>query len=313
MEKKLEIVFLDAATVGDSSLDPIRECGHLVTWPTSTPEEALARVRDCNVLIINKIAVNQKLIDAAPHLQLICEAATGVNNIDLDYAASKGIPVKNVAAYSTDSVVQVTFMMMLALAGQLRHFDSTVKSKAYSRSGIFTDVTVPYMELAGKTIGIIGMGNIGHKVADVASALGMKVVYYSTSGTGHCTDFPCLGIRELLEQSDVVSIHAPLNDRTRGLLGAEELGYMKKTAFLLNMGRGGIVDEAALAAAVDAGEIAGAGLDVFVQEPLPEEHPLLRMQHPERVVLTPHIGWASAEARERLIAAIGKNIASTFA
>ena len=313
MEKKLEIVFLDAATVGDSSLDPIRECGHLVTWPTSTPEEALARVHDCDVLIVNKIVVNQELIDAAPNLKLICEAATGVNNIDLDYAAAKHIPVKNVAGYSTDSVVQVTFMMILALAGQLSYYDGAVKSKEYSRSGLFTDVRVPYVELAGKTIGIIGMGNIGHKVATVASALGMKVVYYSTSGTGHCTEFPCLSIEELLAQADVVSIHAPLNDRTRGLLGAGELRLMKPSALLINMGRGGIVDEAALAVAVDAGEIAGAGLDVFVKEPLPEKNPLLGMKHPERVVLTPHIGWASAEARGRLIAAIGKNIASTFA
>ena len=313
MEKKLEIVFLDAATVGDSSLDPIRECGHLVTWPTSTPEEALARVHDCDVLIINKIVVNQALIDAAPNLKLICEAATGVNNIDLDYAASKGIPVKNVAGYSTDSVVQVTFMMILSLAGQLPYFDGAVKSGAYSRSGLFTDVSLPYMELAGKTIGIIGMGNIGHKVANVAAALGMKVVYYSTSGTGHCTDFPCLDIQELLAQSDIVSIHAPLNDRTRDLLGAAELKLMKPTAYLINMGRGGIVDEAALAAAIDAGEIAGAGLDVFVKEPLPQNNPLLHLQHPERLVLTPHIGWASAEARGRLIAAIAGNIAATFA
>ena len=308
MSDQMKIVFLDAATVGDSSLTPIEACGHLTTYATSTPEEALERVRDCEVLIVNKIQVNEALIDAAPKLLLICEAATGVNNIDLEYAAAKGIPVRNVAAYSTDSVVQVTFMMLLSLVGKLPYFDETVKSKRYSRSGLFTDVTLPWTELSGKTMGIIGMGNIGRKVAGVAAALGMNVVYYSTSGTGHCTEYPSLPIEELLEMADIVSIHAPLNDRTRGLLGVERLRLMKKGAILLNLGRGGIVDEAALAAAVDAGELGGAGLDVFVTEPLPENNPLLGMEHPERIVLTPHIGWASAEARERLIAGIAGNI-----
>ena len=167
-----------------------------------------------------------------------------------------------------------------------------------------------FRELAGKTIGIIGMGTIGSKVARIASAFGMDVVYYSTSGTGHCREYPSLPIEELLARADIVSIHAPLNDRTRGLIGADRLRMMKQDAILINMGRGGIVDEAALAEAVDEGYIAGAGLDVFVKEPLPADHPLLGMKHPERVVLTPHVGWASAEARERLIAAIGANIAS---
>lgn len=309
----MKIVFLDAATMGgDISFSPVQKLGQLVCYETSTPEEALERVKECEVLIINKVKVTPELIDAAPSLRLICEAATGVNNIDLDYAASKGIPVKNVAGYSTDSVVQTTFMHILALVGRSAYFDSTVKSGRYSRSGIFTDVTVPYMELAGKKIGIIGMGNIGSKVARVAEAFGMQVSYFSTSGTSHCKEYPSLPLRQLMSESDIVSIHAPYNERTAGLVGAEQLGWMKPSAVIVNMGRGGIVDEAALADAIDSGKIAGAALDVFSTEPLPEENPLLKVKHPERLVLSPHIAWASVEARERLVSMIADNIASEF-
>ena len=305
----MKIVFLDASTIGeDISLSPIASLGELTCWPNSTPQEALGRVKDADVLIINKIKVTPELMDAAPNLKLICEAATGVNNIDLDGAASRNIPVKNVAAYSTESVVQVTFMHILNLLCKAPLYDSKVKSGAYSRCGIFTDVSAPFPELAGKKMGIIGMGNIGHRVAEVASAFGMKVSYFSTSGTSHCNDYPSLGIEQLLGESDIVSIHAPLNSATAGLIGSERMKLMKKSAILINMGRGGIVDEAALAAAVDNGTIAGAGLDVFSTEPLPQDNPLLHVSHPERLSLTPHTGWASVEARQRLVEGIAGNI-----
>ena len=305
----MKIVFLDAATVGDTSLAPIARLGELVCYDRSTPAEARERVGNCDVLIVNKVRVDSDMLDAAPALKLVCEAATGVNNIDVEACEKRGIPVRNVAGYSTDSVVQETFMHMLSLLGKAPYFDGAVKSGAYSRSGLFTDVSHPFIEITGKTLGIIGMGTIGQKVASVAAAFGMRVIYFSTSGTGHCKDYPCVDLDTLLAESDVVSIHAPLNARTQGLLKMAELRKMKPSAFMINMGRGGIVDEADLAAAVDEGVIAGAALDVFTVEPLPSDHPFLQVKHPERFRFTPHTAWASVEARERLVAIIADNIA----
>ncbi|MBQ7019851.1 MAG: D-2-hydroxyacid dehydrogenase [Bacteroidales bacterium] len=304
----MKIVFLDAATMGDVSFEPFERLGEFVSYPTSTPEQARERVADADVVMINKVLVNKDLIDAAPALKLVCVAATGVNNIDVEYAASKGIPVRNVAGYSTDSVAQSTFMHILSLAGGAPYFDESVKSGSYSRSGMFTDPNWNWTELAGKTIGIIGMGNIGRKVAAIAQAFGMEVCYYSTSGTAHCKDYPCLPLDELLKVSDIVSVHAPLNERTLNLLGAREFAMMKPTAYVVNAGRGAIIVEKDLADAVDNGVIAGAGIDVFVQEPIPEDHPYLKMKHPERMRLAPHVAWASVEARKRLVAMMADNV-----
>lgn len=304
----MKIVFLDAATMGDVSFEPFERLGDFIAYPGSTVQEARERIRDADVLMINKILVDKDLIDAAPALKLICISATGVNNIDVDYATSKGIPVRNVAGYSTDSVAQSTFMHILSLIGGAPYFDRSVKSGSYSRSGMFTDPNWNWWELAGKTIGIIGLGNIGKKVARIAEAFGMKVCYYSTSGTGHCKEYPCLSLDELLRQADVVSVHAPLNERTQNLLGAREFSLMKPTAYVVNMGRGAIIVEKDLADAVDNGVIAGAGLDVFVQEPIPENHPYLTMRHPERMRLAPHVAWASVEARTRLVGMMAENV-----
>lgn len=308
----MKIVFLDAATMGDVSFGKISALGDLTIYDNSTREEALERVRDCNILIINKIQVNKELIDAAPNLRLICEAATGVNNIDMEYAASKDIPVRNAAGYSTESVVQTTFMLILSLVGKCGYYDCFVKSGAYSGQGLFTNVDRMFFELKGKRIGIIGMGNIGGRVAKVAEAFGMEVSYFSTSGTSHCTDYPSLGLQELLGTSDIVSIHAPLNDRTRNLIGAAELALMKRSAYIINMGRGGIIDEEALARAIDEGTIAGAGLDVYTSEPLPASNPLMNIRSKDRIIMLPHVGWASIEARERLVNIIAENIATTI-
>lgn len=303
-----KIVFLDAATLGAVSLAPISSLGELVCYPNSTPKEALERVVDADVLIVNKIKVTDELLSAAPSLKLICEAATGMNNIDLEAAGRRGIPVRNVAGYSTDSVVQTTFALILSLISEVGRFDSYVKDGSYSRSGLFTEVSAPYMELAGKTMGIIGMGTIGHRVADVARAFGMDVIYFSTSGTSHCKDFPSVSLEKLLATSDVISIHSPLNERTKGLIGAAEIRKMKASAILVNAARGGIVDEKALADAISEGIIAGAAADVFTQEPLPADNPLLHTSRPERLRFTPHVAWASREALERLVAGIAKNI-----
>ena len=304
----MKIVYLDSATVGETPMDGIAELGELVCWPESTPEEALERVRDCNVLIVNKVLVTRALLDAAPELRLVCEAATGVNNIDLEACRERNIPVRNVAGYSTDSVVQTTFMHILSLMGNAPYFDNTVKDGTYSKGTLFTDVSRPYIEIKGKRIGIVGMGAIGTGVARVAEAFGMEVVYYSTSGTGHCKEWPSISLGELMSTSDVISIHAPYNERTAGLIGAGELAMMKPSAIIVNMGRGGIVDEAALAEVIDNDLIGGAALDVFTKEPLPGDSPLLRTRHPEKLRFTPHTAWASTEALTRLVNCIADNI-----
>lgn len=307
----MKIVFLDSATLGqDVSLEPLAALGELVCYESTSPEKVFERIADCEVLIINKIKVGKEQIDAAPRLRLICEAATGVNNIDVSYAESRGIPVRNVAAYSTESVVQTTFMHMLTLVQGRGYYDRFVKDGSYSDSGCFTCMEIAFNELDGKRIGIIGLGTIGSRVAKVAEAFGMKVSYYSTSGTNHSAEYPSLSLDELMSFCDVISVHAPLNARTDGLVGYRELSLMKRSAYLLNMGRGGIVVEADLARALDEGLLAGAGLDVFSTEPLPSEHPFLNMAHPERLSLTPHIAWASVEARRRLVAGIASNIAA---
>lgn len=306
----MKIVFLDALTVGDTPLGEIEKLGELVCYPTSTKEEALQRVSDCEVLIVNKVRVDEELMAAAPKLRLICEAATGVNNIDVRAAEARGIPVRNVAGYSTDSVVQETFMHILSLAGNAPYFDEAVKSGRYSAGPMFTDLSRPFFELAGKVMGIIGLGTIGSRVAKVAEAFGMKVIYYSTSGTSHSREYPSVSLEQLMRESDVISVHAPYNDRTAGLVGERELRMMKPTAFIVNMGRGGIVVEEALAKVIDEGIIGGAALDVFVREPLPIDHPLLHTRHPEKLRFTPHTAWASVEARKRLVRAIAENIIS---
>lgn len=303
-----KIVFLDASTMGNTRLDPIASTGELVTYCNSTSKEALERVSDCDILIVNKVKVTDNLMSKAPNLRLICEAATGVNNIDLDAAERRGIIVRNVAGYSTDSVAQTTWMHILALAGESAYFDSVVKDGTYSHSGIFTDPNRSYTELSGKLMGIIGMGAIGTRVAHIAEAFGMKVCYYSTSGTGHCEDYPSVNLDTLMKEADVISVHAPYNSKTAGLIGYRELSLMKPGAIIANLGRGGIIVENDLAKIIDEGRIGGAALDVFDKEPVPADSPLLHTSHPEKLRFTPHIAWASNEAKARLIAKIAENI-----
>ena len=308
----MKIVFLDADTLGATPTSEFASLGEFVSYPTSTREEALARVGNCDTLIINKIIVDAALMDAAPKLKLICVTATGVNNIDLVEAEKRGIAVRNVSGYSTDSVVQSTFAHLLSRLGDSPYFDDCVKSGRYSSMSIFCAISHPYTEIVGKTLGIIGLGAIGKRVAAIAGMFGMKVIYYSTSGTSHCNLYPSVSLDELLESSDVVSIHAPLNGRTRSLIGQAQLAKMKKSALLLNLGRGGIVDEEALAFAVDNGVIAGAALDVFEKEPLPATSPLLHLRHPERFRFSPHTAWASREALARLVSKVADNIRNFY-
>ena len=313
----MKIVFLDSDTMGDVSFAPIAEKGELILYPRSTPQQAIERVKDCEVLIVNKIIVNKELVDAAPKLRLICEAATGVNNIDIEYARSKGIPVRNAAGYSTESVAQVTFMHILNLVGHASYFDRRVKTGEYYENGIFSDMSWPFFELKGKKLGIIGMGNIGQRVARIAVAFGMEVAYYSTSGTSHCKDYPSLPLEDLLSASDIVTIHAPLNDATRNLVTYDRLKLMKLSAYILNMGRGGIINEQDLADALSDNIIAGAATDVYAREPLEPGHPYLKFKDytdkdgrclKEKLLLPPHIAWTSDEALKTLVEKIAENI-----
>ena len=304
----MKIVFLDAITMGDTSLEEIAALGEFDIYPSSTPEEARERVKDADVALLNKVVVDKAFLDAAPKLKLVCEAGTGINNIDVALCKERGVIVRNVAAYSTDSVAQIAWMHTLNLSGRAFHYQRFVQEGYYSRNVVHVDYRHPFTELSGKTLGIVGMGAIGQKVASIGKAFGMKVIYYSTSGTSHCTEYPSVSLDDLLADSDVISIHAPYNERTAGLIGYRQLPQMKRSAFLVNTGRGGIAVEEDLARALDEGLIAGAALDVYVKEPLPADSPLMKLQHPERLLLTPHIAWYSQEARARLAHGMAENI-----
>ena len=304
----MKIVFLDAISMGDVSLEEIAALGDFTSYPSSTAQEARERVKEADVALLNKVVVDQAFLDAAPRLKLVCEAGTGINNIDVELCKKRGVVVRNVAGYSTDSVAQTAWMHILNLAGHAFHYQEFVRSGQYSKNPVHVDYRHPFVELAGKTLGIVGMGAIGQKVAAIARAFGMEVVYFSTSSTGHCKDYPCVSLDELLERSDVISIHAPYNERTAGLIGYEQFRKMKPTAYLVNTGRGGIAVEEDLARALDEGLIAGAALDVYVKEPLPAESPLMHLVHPERLLFSPHIAWYSKEARARLAHEMAENI-----
>ncbi len=303
----MKIVVLDAKTLGDSDLGVLERFGEVVIYPTTSPDQTLNRIEDADIVVTNKVVIDKELMQKAKNLGLICVAATGMNNIDLQAAKELGIEVKNVAGYSTTSVVQHTFAMAFYLIEQLRYYDDFAKSGRWSESGLFTCIDRPFFEIAGKRWGVIGLGTIGKEVARVARSFGAEVVYYSTSGLNSSCDYERVGLEELLRSSHIISIHAPLNDRTRNLIGQKELGMMKERGVLLNLGRGGIVDEEALAKAIDEKGIY-AGLDVTEHEPLPKNSPLLQVKNKERLLITPHIAWTSEEARAKLVEGIVKNI-----
>ena len=305
----MNIVLLDTLTYGDTSLEGFSALGTVTAYLTTTAAETAERVRDAEVIVTNKVVITDAVIAAAPKLKLICVAATGTNNIDHAAAKQRGISVKNVAGYSTDAVVQHTFSMLFYLMGHSRYYDSYVKSGGWQKEEVFTHIGPSFHELRGRTWGIIGLGEIGQSVAKIASAFGAKVCYYSTSGKNDNTEFEKTTLSRLIENSDIVSIHAPLNSSTENLISHSELLQLKDGAILLNLGRGGIVDEDALSVILDVKPIY-VGLDVLAKEPMIESHPLLNIKHSERLYITPHIAWTSVEARERLIAATIENIKS---
>ena len=306
-----KIVILDALTFGETDLSGFDALGEVEVYQTTSADETLERIKDAEVVVTNKVVIDAAVMDAATNLKLVCVAATGTNNVDLEYAGQKEILVKNVAGYSTDSVIQHTFSMLFYLMGHSRYYDEYVKSGEWQQSPIFTHVGKPFFELKGKKWGIIGLGEIGRGVANIAKAFGAEVCYYSTSGKNTNSDYEQTTFTRLLETCDIVTIHAPLNAQTKDLIGHSELLMLKDGAILLNLGRGGIVSERALSAIIDVKEIY-IGLDVLEKEPMSDPHPLMKIKHQERLYITPHIAWSSVEARERLIASVIENVKSVF-
>jgi len=305
-----QIVILDTETLGkDLNLSALEQFGDVTGYTTTTRDETLTRIQNAHIVISNKVVLTQEMMQQCNTLELICIAATGMNNVDLEAAEKLGIAVKNVAGYSTHSVVQHTFSMLFYLLEHMKYYENVVQSGLWSMSGLFTDVSRPFHEISGKKWGIIGMGTIGQEVAKIATAFGAHVSYYSTSGKN--TNQPYLNqpLDVLLSTSDIISIHAPLNDATYALINEINLPLLRDKAVLLNLGRGGIINETDLSYELDRREIY-AGLDVLEREPIDTNNRLMQITHKHRLLITPHIAWTSIEAREKLLEGIVQNIES---
>ena len=300
----MKIVILDGHTTnpGDLSWAPIEACGHLTVFDRTEPADVVARAAGADVVLTNKTELGRAEIAALPGLKCIGVLATGTNVVNLAAARERGVPVCNVPEYSTPNVVQATFALVLELTNRVGHHDATVRAGRWSACPDFCYWDGDLVELAGLTLGIVGHGRIGRGVAAVGRAFGMRILFHRRSPDG---DPECVDLDRLFRESDVVSLHCPLTPETRGLVNARRLGLMKPTALLVNTARGALVDEAALAAALDAGTIAGAGLDVLSAEPPPATNPLLRARN---CVITPHVAWATPGARRRLIEATAANV-----
>lgn len=309
----MKLVFLDKKTIGeDIDFSPFRKLGDVVEYDFTLPEEVPERAADADVLIVNKIPVNEQTIHTASHLKLVCVTATGTNNLDKAYLDRRGIAWRNVAGYSTDSVAQHTFAMLFYLLEHLRYYDEYVKDRRYLNDTMFTHFARHFHQISGMTWGIIGLGAIGRKVADLAAVFGADVLYYSASGRDPQDGYRQVDLDTLLSQSDIISVHAPLNEYTENLLDSAAFQKMKSNAILLNLGRGPIIDETALADALKNGQIAAAGLDVLSEEPMRASSPLLEILDHDNLLITPHIGWASVEARTRLMQIIAEQIREFF-
>ncbi len=303
----MRIVLLDALTFGETDLTTFNSLGEVEVFQTTSADKVQERIANCDVIVTNKVVITDEHMKQTPRLKLICVAATGMNNVNLDAAKELNIEVKNVAGYSTDSVIQHTFSMLFYLLGHSRYYDEVVKDGTYSRSPIFTDVSQPFFEIKGKKWGIIGLGSIGRGVANIAKAFGAELFYYSTSGVNRTDDFQRTTLKEMLNTCDIITIHAPLNEKTSNLLDYEELLECKDGATILNLGRGGIVNEDAIAKIIDEKNLY-FGLDVLTKEPMVENHALLSISNKENLYITPHIAWTSVEARTTLIASVISNI-----
>lgn len=305
----MKIVVLERNSVGlDVSVDGIRKFGDVTEYANTTSENVKERIKDAEIIVANKAPLNAEVLKEAKGVKLICEFATGYDNVDLAYCKSRGIKVANVVNYSTDAVAQHTFALCLYVLEKLHHYDEYVKSGMYAAQDRFSNFDIPYTELAGKTWGIVGMGNIGRKVAHIAQAFGCKVIFYSASGNSTCTDYERVDFDTLLAESDFLSLHCPLSDKTRNLIDLDALKKMKKSAILINVARGPVVNDEALYEALSEGYIAGAGLDVTGTEPMKDSNPLSKIMDSNRLIITPHMAWASIEARKRCVSETCKNI-----
>ena len=305
----MKIVILEAESLGeDMVFTPFHKFGEVVIYPRSTAAEVPQRTQDADVIIANKVPICEETIRDAKNLKLVCVTATGINNLDGDYLKERGIAAYNVAGYSTDGVAQHTFALLFYVLEKLNYYDYYVKSGEYARGSCFSHFSQSFCELAGKTWGIIGLGAIGRRVAEIASVFGCKVICYSASGHKYESPYEQVEFEELLERSDFLSVHAPLNIHTENLMTLEAFCKMKKSAIFINVARGAIVNEQDLYTALTEGEIAGAALDVLVQEPMNPENPLLKIQDSNRLIITPHIAWAAKETRFRVVDEVVKNI-----
>jgi len=303
----MKIVILDRATLGfDIDVSIFEKYGEVTSYDVTKNEKTKERIKYADIVLTNKVVIGKDEMDDS-NVKLICITATGTNNVDLIYAKEKGIEVKNVAGYSTSSVVQVAFSMIFYFVQKLNYYKTYVDEGKWQKSKIFTHIDKPFYELDKKRVGVIGLGEIGRNLAKKARAFDCEVVYYSTSGKNANSEYKQVSLDELLKTSDIISIHAPLNENTKDLLNYENMKNMKKGAILLNLGRGGIINENDLAKLIDEKEIY-CGIDVVNKEPIEESNPLLKVKNKDRLLLTPHIGWASIEARTRLVEMVAQNI-----
>ena len=305
----MKIVVLERHSVGPDIPVQYEHLGEVTYYRnTTTIQEVRERVKDADIIVANKAPLREETLKDAHNIKLICELATGFDNVDLAYCKSRGIKVCNVVDYCSGMVAQHTFALALALLEKLPHYDHYVKSGAYSAQDRFSNFDLPFHELEGMTWGIIGMGNIGRRVASIATAFGCRVLFHSVTGRSSCRDYLQVDKATLLAESDILSLHCPLSDLTRGIIDREALHQMKNTGILVNVARGAVVDNPALYDALVAGEIAAAGLDVVEGEPLQSSNPLSLLKDSSRLIITPHLAWASVEARTRCVEEVAKNI-----
>ncbi|MCH5270703.1 MAG: hydroxyacid dehydrogenase [Lachnospiraceae bacterium] len=310
MDRMPNIVILERNSVGtDVSVECFEKLGKVTTYPnTTTAEEVRERTKDADIVIANKAPMREAALQASPNVRLICDFATGYDNCDLPYCNSRGIKVANVVNYSTAMVAQHTFTLALALVQKLAYYDSYVKSGAYSAQDRFSHFGLPFTELEGKTWGIVGMGNIGKRVAKIAAAFGCHVIFHSITGKSTVTEYPQVDKDTLLAESDFLSLHCPLSKLSRDFIDREALRKMKKTAVLINVARGPVVNNADLYEGLIAGEIMAAGLDVLEKEPMELTNPLSKLKDSNQLIITPHLAWGSVEARTRCVEETYKNI-----
>ena len=310
----MKLVVLERNSAGtDVDVSCFEKFGEVEYYPNTVAENTAQRVRDADIIMANKAPLNETTLKDAPNVKLICLLATGFDNVDLAYCKSRGIKVTNVVNYCTSTVAQHTLLLALALSEKLAFYDNYVKSGTYSTQDRFSNFDRAFYDLEGKTWGIVGMGTIGRRVAGLAKAFGCKVIFYSASGKSTCTDYERVEFDTLLQESDILSLHCPLSDRTRGFIDKDALLKMKETAILVNVARGPVVDTQALYDALIANQIAGAGLDVLEREPMTKDNPLAQIKDSTKLIITPHMAWASVESRTHMVQEVVKNIEAFLA